>query len=139
MVNTQQVLNGKVLEVKLLGTGTEKENMEKSRNRESSGEKESRTVMISGLPEGSIEKSVHIHFQKKKNGGGEVNNVDVLREGKAMITFEDPQGRLKFSIIVMHYDSKHEQDRPPTVCRLVDFVNNLFLFKYGVRPGADVK
>ena len=126
MVNTQQILNGKVLEVKRLATETEKEDVEKLRNKESSGEKESRTVTVSGLPEGSTENSVHIHFQKRKNGGGEVEEVEMLGEGKAMVTFEDPRGRLKFSITVMHYDSKHEQDRLPIVCRLVDFVNVLF-------------
>ena len=108
MVNTQQILNGKVLELKRLGTETEKENVEKLGNKESSGENESTTVMVSGLPEGSIEKGVWIHFQKRKNGGGEVVRVLLLKEGKAMVTFEDPRGRLKFSITVMHYVSKHE-------------------------------
>ena len=127
MVNTEQILNGKVLSLKVfLGTETEKENVEKLRNKESSREKEARTVMVSGLPEGSTENSVHIHFQKKKYGGGEVATVMLLKEGKAMVTFEDPRGRLKFFITVMHYDSKHEQDRLPIVCRLVDFLNVFF-------------
>ena len=92
VVNTQQIFKGKVLEVKHLSTEMAKENVEKSENNESSGKKES-TVMISGLPEGSTEKSVHIHFQKKKNGGGDIQKVAMLGEGKARVTFEDPEGR----------------------------------------------
>ena len=64
------------------GEETEKENVEKLRNKESSGEKESRTVMVSGLPEGSTENSDHIHFQKRKNGGGEIQKVEMLGQGK---------------------------------------------------------
>ena len=121
MVNTEQILNGKVLEVKLLRTEMEKENVEKLRNKESSREKESATLIVSGLPEGSTKNNVHVHFQRKKNGGGEVKEVEILGEGKAMVTFEDLRGRL-----IIYYDSKHEKDRPLKVCRPVGFVNDLF-------------
>ena len=92
VVNTQKIFKGKVLEVKYLGTEMATENVEKSRNSESSSEKES-TVMVSGLPEGSTENSVHIHFQKRKNGGGDIQKVEMLGEGKARVTFQNPQGR----------------------------------------------
>ena len=91
-MNTQQIFKGTILEVKHLSTEMAKENVEKSENNESSGEKES-TVMVSGLPEGSTEKSVHIHFQKRKNGGGDIQKVEMLGKGKARVTFEDLQGR----------------------------------------------
>ena len=113
VVNTQQIFKGEVLEVKHLDTATEnvvnrsnessrgREStgiwtsryfpMEKLRNEESCGEKES-TVLVSGLPEGSTLNSVHIHFQKKKNGGGDIQKVEMLGEGKARVTFEDSRG-----------------------------------------------
>lgn len=58
--------------------------------------KRSATIFVSGLPEGLTKNSVHIHFQKRKNGGGEVKKVEMLGEGKAMVTFEDPPGRLNY-------------------------------------------
>ena len=88
MVKTEQVFKGNILEVKHPVT----EKMEKLRNEESCGEKES-TVLVSGLPEGFTENSVYIHFQKRKNGGGDIQKVEMLGEGKARVTFEDPQGR----------------------------------------------
>ena len=92
VVNTQQIFKGKVLEVKHLDTEMATENVEKLTNSESSGEKES-TVIVSGLPKGCTENSVHIHFQKRKNGGGDIHKVEMLGEGKARVTFEDPEGR----------------------------------------------
>ena len=92
VVKTQQIFKGKVLEVNHLSTEMAKENVEKSENNESSGEKES-TVIVSGLPKGSTENSVHIHFQKRKHGGGDIEKVEMLGEGKARVTFEDPEGR----------------------------------------------
>ena len=91
VVNTEQIFKGKVLEVKHLSTEMAKENVV-NRSNKSSGERES-TVMVSGLPEGCTENSVHIHFQKKKNGGGDIRKLEMLGQGKAMITFEDPEGR----------------------------------------------
>lgn len=65
---------------------------EKSISEESVGRKEARTVFVSRLPEGVSGNGVHIHFQKKKNGGGEVENVKMLGEGKAVILFVHPAG-----------------------------------------------
>ena len=53
----------------------------------------SRTVLVSDLPEGASESDVHVHFQKNRNGGGEVEKVTLLQEeNKALVVFEDPQG-----------------------------------------------
>ena len=98
MVSTEQLFNGNLLKVKRLGTAKMKEDVEMLRDKENPAEKESTTVEVSGLPIGSTEKSVHIHFQKRKNSGGEVKKVEMLGEEKARVTFEDSQGRLKFSI-----------------------------------------
>ena len=69
--------------------------MEELRKEESDEKRETRTISVSGLPEGSTENSVYIHFQKKKNGGGEIEKVELQEQGKAIVVFEDPQGRLK--------------------------------------------
>lgn len=55
--------------------------------------KESGRILVSGLPEGVTENNIYIHFQKKKNGGGDIDKVELLPGGKqAMVTFEDCQG-----------------------------------------------
>ena len=92
VVNIEQLFKGKVLGVKRLGREM-KENVEKLGNKENSGEKASTTVEISGLPVGCTKNSVLIHFQKRKNGGGEVEKVEMLGQGNARVIFEDPQGR----------------------------------------------
>ena len=51
-----------------------------------------RKVLVSGLPEGETENSILIHFQKKKNGGGTVERVVMLNEGRSLVLFEDPEG-----------------------------------------------
>ena len=89
VIKTQHVFKGKVLDVKLREAEvnpnvetSEKENVEKSR-----------TIMVSDLPEGVTESSVHIHFLKKKNGGGDIEKVIVLPEkNNALVVFEDPEG-----------------------------------------------
>ena len=50
---------------------------------------------MSGIPEGTPESRITIHFQKKKNGGGEVKRVTLLPGGTAWVVFEDPEGWLK--------------------------------------------
>ena len=98
VVSTEQLFKGKVLEVKRLGTAKMNEDVEMLKDKENPAEKEPTTVEVSGLPVGSTGKSVHIHFQKRKNCGGEVQKVAMLGDGKARVTFEDPQGGLKFFI-----------------------------------------
>ena len=51
-----------------------------------------RRILVFGLPVGTTENSVYIHFQKKKNGGGEIERITLLNEGKALVLFEDPKG-----------------------------------------------
>ena len=89
VVRTQQVFKGNMLVVKL-------QEIKSKRNNEPP-EKESidksRTVSVSDLPEEASESDVHIHFQKNRNGGGEVKKVVLLQEeNKALVVFEDPQG-----------------------------------------------
>ena len=91
VVNAEQIFKGNHLEVKRLGAVAFKE-VEKLINKKSAGKKQTRIVSVSGLPEGSTENSVYIHFQKRKNGGGLIEKVELLGDGKANVVFEEPQG-----------------------------------------------
>ena len=89
VIEIHQVFKGKVLNVKLQETETNPNNEESERE----NSEKSRTIFVSGLPEGVTESDVRIHFQKKKNGGGEVKQVTVLPErNTALVVFEDPEG-----------------------------------------------
>lgn len=56
--------------------------------------KEERTILVSGIPEGVTKNTVHIHFQREKNNGGEVEDTLLLPEGRnAWVIFEDPKGK----------------------------------------------
>ena len=87
VIKTQQVFKGKVLDVK-------RQEAEVNPNvKKSEKENESATVLVSGLPEGVTENGIHIHFQKKKNGGGEIKEVKLLPGKKeATVEFEDIAG-----------------------------------------------
>lgn len=86
VVNTEQKIKGKVVRVKLVKGKIHTETVETSG-------KEFPTVLVTGLPEGTTENGVYIHFQKKRNGGGEIKEVK-LRPGKneATVVFEDIEG-----------------------------------------------
>ena len=86
MVVTEQFFKGKVLIVKLQSSETSP-TIEKSESTE-----KARTIVVTDLPEGATENSVHIHFQKKKNGGGEVEKVVVLPGNTALVVFQHPEG-----------------------------------------------
>ena len=50
--------------------------------------------MVSDIPEGITESNLHIHFQRKKNGGGEIQVVKFLPgRREALVVFEDPDGK----------------------------------------------
>jgi hypothetical protein len=51
--------------------------------------------LVSEIPEGVTESVLWIHFQKKKNGGGDIVNVTLLPAGKALVVFDDAKGLLK--------------------------------------------
>ena len=69
--------------------GEQADRLTKDKN---SGKNEARTILVSGLPEEVTKNSVHIHFQKKKNGGGDIEEITLSPGGKALIVFEDFEG-----------------------------------------------
>ncbi|PFX27331.1 uncharacterized protein LOC111327799 [Stylophora pistillata] len=54
-------------------------------------EKFARAVVISNIPRQITKDEIHIHFQKSKNGGGEVDDIWMTKDGKAVIVFESPE------------------------------------------------
>lgn len=55
-------------------------------------EKAARSVLISNISPKLRRDDVTIYFQKKKVGGGEVDEVFIIKDGKAVIVFEKPEG-----------------------------------------------
>ena len=57
-----------------------------------------RTVVISNIPQEITEDEIHIYFQRSKHGGGEVDDIWMVKEGEAVIVFENPEGSIKCKI-----------------------------------------
>lgn len=52
----------------------------------------SNSVIVKNLSPATSEDTIMIHFQRKRNGGGEVERVRLLSEGVAVVTFEKSEG-----------------------------------------------
>lgn len=57
-------------------------------------EQAARSVVISNISPKITKEDVMIYFQKKKVGGGEVDAISMLEDGKAVVVFEKPEGLL---------------------------------------------
>ena len=62
----------------------------------------SSSVIVRNLSTATTEETIIIHFQKRKNGGGEVESVRLLSEGVALVTFETSQGWWNLTIVVTY-------------------------------------
>ena len=49
-------------------------------------------MQVSDIPEGVTKNDLHVYFQKRKNGGGEVKRVTLLAKGHALVVFDDLKG-----------------------------------------------
>ena len=56
-----------------------------------------RTVVISNYPTGTSKEELTIHFQKEKNGGGDVEVV-VVDGNIAFVIFDLPEGLERFTL-----------------------------------------
>lgn len=54
---------------------------------------DARRVLVKDLSPRSKETDVIVHFQRKRNGGGEVDGVRMLGDGVAVVTFEKREGK----------------------------------------------
>ena len=58
-----------------------------------------RSVVVQNIPPDTAADSIVIHFQRQKNGGGEIDHVHIPEKGTAVITFESSEG-LSVDLIV---------------------------------------
>lgn len=67
-------------------------NMLQSRNKAIHEDTASNSVIVKNLSPATSKETIIIHFQKRRNGGGEVDSVRLLSEGVAVVTFETYAG-----------------------------------------------
>ena len=50
-------------------------------------------MLVSGLPDGTTATQLTIHFQSvRASGGGDIANVELVEDRRAVITFEEEEG-----------------------------------------------
>ena len=53
-----------------------------------------RSVRVSGISKNYEDEVLEVYFESnRKSGGGEVESVELLGDGVAIITFKDPKGK----------------------------------------------
>ena len=62
----------------------------------SQGDLISKSILVKNISPATREKDIFIHFQRKRNGGGEVDYVRLLGERTAVVTFEKSEGKNDF-------------------------------------------
>ena len=69
----------------------------------------SRSIYVTGFQATTTEpvEFLIIYFQRKKNGGGDIDSIIISKRGAAVITFEDPEGKM-FMIDWLPHDIKKE-------------------------------
>ena len=58
----------------------------------------SRSVLVTGFNPATKSEDLIIHFQRKKNGGGDIDSIVISKKGTAVITFEDTKGEMKSNV-----------------------------------------
>lgn len=58
----------------------------------------SRSVFVTGFHPATKSEDLIIHFQRRKNGGGDIERIILSKKGTAVITFDDPKGEMKFNV-----------------------------------------
>jgi len=63
-----------------------------------------RSIVVSNISPQTAKEDVTIHFQRQKNGGGEIDHIHIPKIGTAVITFEKSEGLciLVFSSYYLH-------------------------------------
>lgn len=60
----------------------------------------SRSVIVSGFPAHTKLEDLIIHFQRRKNGGGDIEKIILSKKGTAVITFDEPEGERNYYYIL---------------------------------------
>jgi len=53
-----------------------------------------RSVYVTGFQPTTKSEDLIIHFQRSRNGGGDIDNIVVSKLGAAVITFDSPEGKM---------------------------------------------
>lgn len=51
-----------------------------------------RSISVSGFPKRTTVRQLVIHFQQQKNGGGDIESIQITNKGLAVIVFDEPAG-----------------------------------------------
>ena len=54
----------------------------------------SRSVYITGFRPTTKSEDLLIHFQRSRNGGGDIDGIVISKRGAAVITFDSPEGKM---------------------------------------------
>ena len=60
-----------------------------------------KSIIVKNASSETKKEDLIIHFQRKRNGGGEVECVYMLSEGAAVVTFEKSEGQWQFGDLIM--------------------------------------
>lgn len=60
----------------------------------------SRSVIATGFPAHTKSGDLIIHFQRWKNGGGDIEKIILSKKGTAVITFDEPEGEKNYYYIL---------------------------------------
>lgn len=52
------------------------------------------SVYVTGYNPAAKSEELIIHFQRKRNGGGDIKRIVISKRGAAVITFENPEGKM---------------------------------------------
>ena len=56
-------------------------------------EKAARSIVVDNMPEEAREEDIIIHFQKRKHGGGDIDNVRIIENTETVVvTFDSDEG-----------------------------------------------
>ena len=56
--------------------------------------KANRSITVTSIPEGTTAEELVIHFQRSKNGGSDVDEIVMNKQGSAVITFDKAEGNV---------------------------------------------
>lgn len=54
----------------------------------------SHSVYVTGYKSTAKSEDLIIHFQRTKNGGGDIEGIVMSKQGAAVITFDNPEGKM---------------------------------------------
>lgn len=52
------------------------------------------SVYVTGYKSTTKSEDLIIHFQRSRNGGGDIDSIVISKQGAAVITFDSPEGKM---------------------------------------------